>query len=119
MTDRERFPTYVDERGVLTAVELGDVPFPVRRVFVVHGTDMVRPRGGHGAPCEELVVLLSGSACFRVSSDDQPGPTTILRERGERLWLRPGEHVSYELDGPTSAILVLASEPYSPTTEPR
>jgi hypothetical protein len=97
---------------VLTAVEFDDVPFVVRRAFVVHGSDERHPRGGHDVPCEEYVVLISGTATFHVGSASGAERIVLLRERGESVLLRPGEHVSYVLDGPTSAILVLASEPF-------
>jgi hypothetical protein len=119
VADPRRFPTFVDERGALTAIEFDDIPFPVRRVFVVHGADAALPRGEHGVPCEELVVLLSGSARFQVSSDDDVDRTTLLCDRRERLVLRPSEHVSYHLDGPMSAILVLASDSYRSAVESR
>jgi hypothetical protein len=111
VAEDQRFAHFVDERGTLTAVELGDVPFPVRRIFVVHGTEARLPRGDHEVPCEELVVLLSGSACF-VTTTDGRQQDTALRHRGQQLRLRPGVHVSYVLDGPESSILVLASDGY-------
>lgn len=117
MPDNQRFPHFVDERGTLTAVEFDDVPFVVRRSFVVHGADPVLPRGDHGVPCEEFVVLLSGSAVFRLVDEGAEVHETVLGEPGASLLLRPGAHVSYVLDGPASSILVLASEPYAPDTE--
>lgn len=113
VAEDQRFAHFVDERGTLTAVEFGDVPFPVRRVFVVHGTEARLPRGDHEVPCEELVILLSGSACF-VTTTLAGQRDTALDHRGQKLRLRPGEHVSYVLDGPESSILVLASDSYKP-----
>jgi len=111
MADDRPFPTFVDERGSLLAVEFADVPFEVQRVFVIRGAVSRLPRGDHDVPCYELVVLLSGSARF-----DVVGPagveSTVIDERGERLLLRPGERVTYVLDGPDAAILVLASSPH-------
>lgn len=111
MAEDRPFPSFVDERGSLLAVEFADVPFDVRRVFVVRGTSSRLPRGDHDVPCHELVVLLSGAARFEVVS---PGGTecTSLEAVGERLLLRPGHRVSYVLDGPESAIMVLASAAY-------
>ena len=43
MTDR--FPVFADQRGTLLPVELHEVPFPVARVFVVHGSASGQPRG--------------------------------------------------------------------------
>jgi hypothetical protein len=109
----ERFVEVADERGSLLPVELDEVPFPVRRVFVVHGSANGVPRGDHEVPCEELVVLLSGTACFRVNAPTGDASERVLRARGDVLALRPGEHVVYRLDSEAAAILVLASEPYA------
>lgn len=112
----ERPPVFTDERGTLLPIELDEVPFAVRRVFVVHGAADAPPRGGHVVPCDELVVLVCGSATFQVRCGESER-TVPLTERGERILLRPGDHVAYELDGPASAILVLASEPFRPKDE--
>ena len=107
MTD-DPFPTYGDERGDLLAIELHDVPFTVRRVFVVRGVEERLPRGDHDVPCEELVVLLNGSVCFDL--DSPAGPDRVVLDKpGQRLLLSTGQSMSYVLDGPESAILVLAS----------
>ncbi|WP_183407981.1 WxcM-like domain-containing protein [Nocardioides pocheonensis] len=112
----ERPPVFTDERGTLLPIELDDVPFAVRRVFVVHGAEDAPPRGGHVVPCDELVVLVCGSATFRVGCGEDER-TVLLGDQGQQVLLRPGEHVTYELDGPGSAILVLASEPFRPKDE--
>jgi hypothetical protein len=108
----DRFPAFEDERGTLLPIEFDEVPFPVRRVFVVNGTNGGHPRGDHVVPCDQLAVLLSGSARFRATaaSGDR---TAVLCERGESFRLFPGEHVVYDLDGTAASILVLASEPYA------
>jgi hypothetical protein len=104
----EPFPTFVDERGELLAVEFSDVPFPVRRAFVVRGADVRLPRGDHPVPCEELVVLLEGSVQFDIESP-AGADRVVLDKAGQRLLLTTGQSMSYVLDGPRSAILVLAS----------
>jgi hypothetical protein len=111
------FSPIADERGTLLPVEFDDVPFAVRRVFVVHGSDSGAPRGDHEVPCEELVVLLSGTACFRVAAPGEDVRERVLRHRGDALALRPGEHVVYHLDSETAAILVLAAEPYDASAD--
>jgi hypothetical protein len=105
------FPTYADERGDLIAVEFADVPFPVRRVFVVRGVEARLARGDHDVPCEEMVVLLQGSVVFTLG-DPARSVEVRLDEPGQRLRLEPGQNVSYVLDGRGSEIIVLASEPY-------
>jgi len=55
-------PTFVDDRGVLTAAEGGqDIPFEVRRIFYVYGIKPPFERGGHAHPrTEQLLVAIAG-----------------------------------------------------------
>lgn len=101
------------ERGGLLAVELEDVPFPVRRVFVVTGRSGGADRGGHVVPCSEAIVLLSGSASFTATlAATGEEVEARLDRRGQRLHLDCGDHVRYRLSDEHSAILVLAEKPY-------
>ena len=54
-------PTVGDDRGCLSVVEAGQTaPFPIRRVFYMHG--MTAERGGHAhRDTDQLVVCVSGS----------------------------------------------------------
>ena len=101
------FPPYVDARGTLIPVELGDLPFEARRVFVVSGPPEGSTRGGHEVSCRELVLLVSGRAEVRV--DDR---TEHLDAPGATLLLRPGEVMSYDLAPGGSTIVVFADEPW-------
>lgn len=102
-----------DDRGSLLALELAEVPFPVRRVFVVTGRSGGSDRGDHVVPCSEAIVLLSGSASFRATlSSTGEEVEARLDRRGQRLHLERGDHVSYRLADERSAILVLAEEPF-------
>jgi hypothetical protein len=107
----QRFPSYADDRGSLLPIELAEVPFVVRRVFVVRGVDSRLPRGDHDVPCEELVVLMEGSVQFDITSSDGP-ERVVLDKPGASLLLQPGTSMSYVLDGPGSTIMVLASAPH-------
>jgi hypothetical protein len=109
----DAYQMFHEARGSLLPVELFDVPFPVRRVFVVAGPPGGADRGDHPAPCGEEVVLISGSVHFTII--DAEGSVTdefVLDEPGQRVVLRRGEHVRYRLPDERSRILVLAEEPY-------
>lgn len=107
----EPFPTFVDPRGLLLPVELGDVPFPVARVFVVVGPPDGATRGGHVVSCQELVVLVSGSADVRYD-----GATNALTEAGASVLLAPGSVVEYDLAPGGSTVLVLADRAFEETS---
>lgn len=101
------FETFVDPRGLLLPIELGDAPFDVARVFVVVGPPEGSTRGGHEVSCQELVVLVSGSAVVRYD-----GVRTVLTEPGRSVALAPGGVVEYDLHPGGSTVVVLADQPY-------
>ena len=111
-------PAYVDERGVLVPVDLHDVGFDVRRVFVVAGPPTTAERGDHALTCRELVVLVSGRAEVRVGgSADGPFVTHDLTEPGQSVAAGPDGWLRYTLHGDRSVVLVLADAPYEPERE--
>lgn len=61
------FPSIEDARGVLTAVEGDkDLPFAIRRVFLVHHA--VADRGGHAhLDTDQVVTAVAGSLTLEVS----------------------------------------------------
>ncbi len=63
------FAHNVDDRGSLTAIEEDrHVPFPIRRVFIVHDVVSGVPRGGHAHRDTDQVILAAhGSLTVRVS----------------------------------------------------
>ena len=63
------FAANVDPRGTLTAIEEPThVPFPIRRVFLVHDVDPATPRGGHAHRDTDQVILAAhGSLRVRVT----------------------------------------------------
>ncbi|MCW2759933.1 MAG: hypothetical protein JWR85_134 [Marmoricola sp.] len=107
-------PVFVDSRGSLLSVEFPDVPFVVRRAFVVTGPPGGADRGDHPVPCGQAVVLISGSATFVVIAPDGALPAEFgLDEPGQTVVLRRGEYVRYRLHDEHSQILVLAEDAYS------
>lgn len=110
------FVRRTDERGLLSALELSAVPFPVRRVFVVDGPEGGAWRGGHRVPCDEFLVVLDGWVDIERGSDSG----AILRRDtltgpGASVHLVRGEFFRYRLPGPHARVLVCAAEPYSAT----
>jgi hypothetical protein len=102
------FETFVEPRGMLLPIDLGDVPFDASRLFVVVGPPEGATRGGHVVPCQELLVLVSGAVEVRYG-----GVTTRLTEPGGTVLLSPGGLVEYDLAPGGSTLLVLADAPYA------
>ena len=101
------FPSYADERGVLVPIELAEVPFVTRRVFVVTGPPEGAVRGGHEVTCREQVVLVSGRAELRIGDRVE-----VLDRPGAAVLIEAGETMSYELGPGGSAVVVLADAPW-------
>jgi hypothetical protein len=113
VTRTRHLRVHADPRGVLLPVDLDDVPFPVRRIFVVTGPEGGAERGGHLVSCHELVVLVAGRAEIRIGADAEELPeTVVLDQPGDAVQLGPDEFMAYSLGG-ASSILVLADRAYA------
>lgn len=110
-----RLPSFVDERGSLVVTERGaDLPFEVKRVFLIHAVPDGARRGGHALErSEEVLIAVHGSVtvdvddgvtCWRIVLDD---PTVALHVR-TGVWC---EENSFGTDG---VLAVLASEIFDP-----
>jgi hypothetical protein len=107
---------HLDERGTLVAVELAEVPFDVRRLFVVVAPGHSARRGGHTVGCRELLVLVSGSVTVSIADamTRQVLRSIRLSEPGESVLLLPNDFIDYVLDTPESSIVVLADSAFVP-----
>ncbi len=74
-----------DERGNLVAIEGGmDIPFEVKRVFYMYGTDDTMVRGQHANRRSQFVLInVSGSSKIKV--DDGKGHTEIINMDKPRI----------------------------------
>lgn len=104
------FKEFGDERGSLVVAEgAGDVPFEIKRVFYMYGTDSEMVRGQH-ANRESKFVLINVSGSSKVRVDD--GYTqTVVELNKPRMGLYLSEMVWKDMYdfSPDSVLLVLAS----------
>lgn len=107
-------PSHGDKRGGLVALEsLSDViPFEIRRVYYIYGTESGAERGFHAhKKLQQLCICVSGSCDFVLDNGcsrealrlDSPGKGLLL---GNNIWR---EMRSFS---PDCVLLVLASEHY-------
>ena len=63
-----QLPTFSEGRGNLTALEAGiHCPFPIRRLFYLHGVPAGKHRAGHSLrSCNQMIVMLTGSMAVRL-----------------------------------------------------
>ena len=101
-----------DERGNLTVAEGSgiDIPFDIKRVFYIHGSDATVVRGQHANRKTEFVLInVSGSSKVRV--DDGKHQEVILLDKPRMGLYLPRMLWKEMYDfSPDSVLLVLASE---------
>lgn len=108
-------PTVQAARGDLTALELPKiVPFPVKRIFLVHHVSDFEVRGEHAhKKCWQFLIAAAGSITVDVN-DGEVTETFLLNEPTKGLLIPPliwGTQYNYSPDG---SLLVLASEEFDP-----
>ena len=108
------FKEFGDERGSLVVAEGSgfDVPFDIRRVFYMYGSDPDIRRGNHANRYTKFVLInVSGSSTVLV--DDGTRQEVIVLDK-PRMGLYLGPMVWKEMYdfSPDSVLLVLASEHY-------
>lgn len=72
------FPKHGDERGALIAIEGNkDIPFDIKRIFYIYGTDNSAIRGQHANRKSELLLISVSGSC-KVKTDDGHGNKEIF-----------------------------------------
>jgi hypothetical protein len=108
-------PGVADPRGTLTVLEPHkSIPFPIARVYYLHGVPGGASRGGHAhRVLHQVLVAVAGR--FVVTLDDGRRRRRFTLDRPDRgLYVPP--LVWRDIDGfsPDSVCLTLASHPYDP-----
>ena len=108
------FPQHGDERGHLVVVEgEQDIPFVVKRIFYMYGSDRNVVRGQHANRRSEFVLInVSGQSKIRV--DDGLGNEAVfsLNRPHTGIYLPPMVWKDMYDISPDSILLVLSSEHY-------
>jgi dTDP-4-dehydrorhamnose 3,5-epimerase-like enzyme len=104
-----------DHRGWLTAIEEGkEIPFAVKRVYVIHGTLIDISRGFHAhRDLEQLAICVSGHCTF-ITDDGQRRQEFTLNTPNQGLYIksmiwREMHHFSTDC-----VLVVLANRLYDP-----
>lgn len=110
------FLQHGDERGRLVVVEGGtDIPFEIKRIFYIFGSDKSTIRGQHANRQSEFVLIsVSGSCKVRVVDSEGVETTYHLAQPYSGLFLpRMVWKDMYDFSE-DSVLLVLASTHYDP-----
>ena len=108
------FDEFGDERGSLVIAEGGgqDIPFEIKRVFYMYGSDPTIVRGQHANRKTEF-VLINVSGTSKVKVDNGVEQTVIELNRPRMgLYLKTMLWKDMYDFSPDSVLLVLASEHY-------
>ena len=109
------FPDLGDERGNLVVVEGGQaIPFDIKRIFYIYGSDTEVVRGSHANLRSEFVMInVSGTSKVKVDNGHE---TRIIELNRPRMGLYLKSNVwkeMYEFSA-DSVLLVLSNEHYDP-----
>ena len=108
------FPDLGDERGNLVVVEGGSaIPFEIKRIFYIYGSDSQVVRGCHANLRSEFVMInVSGTSKVKV---DNGCETRVIELNRPRMGLYLKSNVWKEMyDFSPDSVLVLSNEHYDP-----
>jgi hypothetical protein len=109
-------PQHGDARGGLSVAELsGALPFPVRRVYWIHGTKPGVSRGFHAhKKLHQLCVCVAGSVRMSLF-DGRREESVILDSSAKGLLVGPGLWREMYDFSPDSVLMVFADAEYDET----
>ena len=108
------FDEFGDDRGSLVVAEGGgqDIPFEIKRVFYMYGSDPTIVRGQHANRKTEFVLInVSGTSKVKVDNGVEQAVIELNRPR-MGLYLKTMLWKDMYDFSPDSVLLVLASEHY-------
>lgn len=110
------FPQKGDERGHLVIVEgMQDVPFEIKRIFYIYGSDASVVRGQHANRRTEFVLInVAGQSKVKVLDGKGNEAVFSLNRPHTGIYLPTMVWKDMYDFSPDSVLLVLASEHYDP-----
>lgn len=109
-------PAHTDARGLLCPIDFDRLPFQPRRIFTVSLVGHECLRGGHSHRSgQQLLVCVQGGirATMRCDGSEE---SVLLEPGGIGLVCGPGIWCEQRYEIADSVLMVLASEPYDPTS---
>lgn len=109
------FKEHGDERGRLVVVEgLKDIPFDIKRIFYIYGSDSEVVRGKH-ANRKTKFVLINVTGSSKIKVDDGKGNEMIISLNRPHTGIYFSEMIWKEMYSfsPDSVLLCIASEHYN------
>jgi len=102
-----------DERGSLIAIEAEkSVPFPVRRVYYIFGTQEGVERGFHAHKALNQVAVAVTGSCEMVLDDGETKTVVLLDSAEKGVLIGPGMWHVMRNFSPNCVLLVIADQHY-------
>ena len=106
------FPSFRDERGVLSAYEANDiVPYEIARIFIV-SSNSEKYRGHHAhIACSQLMVCVSGE-CILKCDDGSEKREFVLDNQSQGVLIPPMIWTEQFYLKDSTSIMVICDRPY-------
>lgn len=110
------FPQHGDDRGHLVVVEgMKDIPFEIKRMFYIYGSDSEVVRGQHANRKSEFVLInVSGSSKVKVKDGEGNEAIYCLNRPHTGIYLPTMVWKDMYDFSSDSVLLVLSNEKYDP-----
>lgn len=109
---RIAIPTFTDARGSLSVLELRKtVPFPVERVFYLHGMPPEAVRGNHATYSPEFLICAAGSCRIRLC-DGRTETEEVFSAAEEGLLIPPLTWRSFSDFSGDCLLICFSDRPY-------
>lgn len=106
------FPILGDHRGSLVALEaMKNIPFDIKRVYYIFGSDSYTPRGFHAHKQLQQVAICVAGKCRMVLDDGHKKEEVWLDSPNKGLSIGALWHEMHDFS-PDCILLVLASDHY-------
>ena len=108
------FPQLGDERGNLVVVEGNkDIPFEIKRIFYIYGSDKDVIRGQHANRLSEFVLINISGRCDVFVDDGENQETVILDKPYQGIYLNKMVWKNMLNFSKDAILLVLSNEYYN------
>jgi wxcM family protein len=108
------FPQLGDERGHLVVVEGNkDIPFEIKRIFYIYGSDKDVIRGQHANRLSEFVLINISGRCNVFVDDGENQETVILDKPYQGIYLNKMVWKNMLNFSKDAILLVLSNEYYN------
>ena len=110
-----RFRKYINDGSLVVVEGLGDLHFPIARIFYIQGVSVGGVRGDHAhINCKQVLVCVNGK-CEVICDDATRKATFELSSPDQAVYIPPGIWASERFLTPDAVLIVFADVGYEET----